>query len=89
MQQELAGLDRQDIEKMLNSDEFGQEVREDEKEAAKRGVHGVPYFLVAGVFAIPGAVSTEDMKRMLREALAGEKIVEGQGKTCGPDGCLL
>lgn len=86
---EEAGLEKDEIERMLESDEFAEQVREDEKAAAMRGVHGVPYFWVEGVFAIPGAVSVEEMRRLLEQALAGQNGSASAAHSCGPDGCVL
>lgn len=84
-----AGLAEDEIRKMLESDQFAAEVRDDEKVAAQRGVHGVPYFWVEGVFAIPGAIPAAQMKDVLREALAATGAKEIKGHVCGPDGCEI
>lgn len=79
-----AGLAQDEIRQLLDSDEFCDEVRRDETEAAALGVHGVPYFVVDGVLAIPGALATEDFVTVLTESLP--QIKSAQGKTHGPDG---
>lgn len=85
---ELAGLDVRETEQMLASGEFGEAVRKDEEEAARLGIHGVPYFIFANGLAIPGAASTEDFKKMLSENLGfGKK--PWSVHSCGPDGCKL
>lgn len=84
-----AGLPEDEIKQMLESKEFAQEVRADEMAAAQQGVRGVPYFWVEGVFAIPGAISTSQMKDALREAMKVNKSREIKGHVCGPDGCQI
>ena len=89
---EEAGLDRSEASKVLSSGKFADEVRRDEAAAARMGVHGVPYFVVNGKLAIPGAMSKDDFAAALKQAAAELKPVEKTGpKThvCGPDGCRL
>src|SRR5262249_31786717 len=40
-----AGLAREDVDRVLASDEFADAVREDEQLAARMGIQGVPYFV--------------------------------------------
>lgn len=82
---QLAGLDEQAVREVLESDRFGAEVRADEEAAARRGVHGVPYFVFPGGFSIPGAVSLSDFKLALQSA----RGFGGSGQQCGPDGCQV
>jgi predicted DsbA family dithiol-disulfide isomerase len=63
-----AGLDRSIVEDVLSSDRYGSEVRADEVEAYELGVTGVPYFLIAGAWPIPGAQDTETLGIVLRRA---------------------
>ena len=82
------GMDEAEVSELLSSDQFADEVRLDEREAARYGVHAVPYFLI-GKYAIPGALPVEDMKKVLAEVLDAEKKPEEPmwGMACGPDGC--
>lgn len=82
------GMDEAEVSELLASDRFADEVRLDEREAARYGVHAVPYFLI-GKYAIPGALPVEDMKKVLSEVLEAEKKPEEPvwGMACGPDGC--
>ena len=83
------GLDEQEVRTVLESDKYGDDVRLDEREAQRYGVHAVPYFVVADKYAIPGAMPVEAMERVLKNALNEEAEVENtaQGMSCGPDGC--
>ena len=89
---EEAGLDRSETSKVLTSGKFADEVRRDEAAAARMGVHGVPYFVVNGKIAIPGAMSKDDFAAALKQ-FAGEVKPAGKAKpkthVCGPDGCRL
>jgi predicted DsbA family dithiol-disulfide isomerase len=63
-----AGLDEGLVEAVLNGDRHAGEVRADETEAYELGVTGVPYFLIAGAWPIPGAQDVETLGIVLRRA---------------------
>jgi predicted DsbA family dithiol-disulfide isomerase len=54
-----AGLDATEVAEVLAGDRFAEAVRADEARAQELGVTGVPFFLIDGKFAIPGAQSVE------------------------------
>ena len=62
------GLDPSEVEKVLHSGAYGDEVRADEAEAVEREITGVPFFLVGGRFGIPGAQDADTMLIVLRRA---------------------
>ena len=86
-----AGIDEEQAKEVLEHGLYADQVRFDEKEAASRGVHGVPYMIFDGEFAVPGAISTEDCKTALRDILAKkEKKPEGfDAKACDESGCKV
>jgi protein disulfide-isomerase len=63
-----AGLDEHIADKVLEGDAYTGEVRADEAAATERGVTGVPYFLLNGAWAVPGAQDVETMGIVLRRA---------------------
>lgn len=87
------GMDGKVVKDMLDSDRYDDEVRFDEREAAMRGVRGVPYIVFDGNFAVPGAMSIDGFKSALeRELKRKEKSAEASTErphVCGPDGCKL
>ena len=91
------GMNEADIKAVLESGKYDDEVRFDEREAMMRGVHGVPYIVINGGLAIPGAMTTESFKHALeRELKKQEKaqtevdVIDGERPhQCGPDGCQL
>lgn len=88
------GIDATEARSMLQSDEYTDEVRFDEREAAMRGVRGVPYIVFDGEFAVPGAMTIDGFKSALERGLKrkAEKEVEKSTERphiCGPDGCQL
>jgi predicted DsbA family dithiol-disulfide isomerase len=69
--QELAvevGLDAEEARLVLAGDAWAARVRADEAEAVERQITGVPYFLLDGRFAVPGAQDAETMLTVLRRA---------------------
>lgn len=73
----------------MRINEFATDVRLDEREAARYNIHGVPYFLLDGQLAIPGALPVESMEEALRQVMDAQKADKPQGMTCGPDGCRI
>ncbi len=89
-----AGMDASEVKAVLDSDRYADDVRFDEREAQMRGVHGVPYMVFDGDFAVPGAMSIEGMKAALERAVSRQKAKEAEAPSerphvCGPDGCQL
>ncbi len=85
-----AGLDPEEVRAMLASDAHVTEVREDEDEARKLGISGVPFFVMGGKYAVSGAQPTEVLLRALERAwddLGARPVVYAEGAACGPDGC--
>ncbi len=56
------------VREVLESQEYGEEVRADEARAQSLGITGVPFFLVDGRFAIPGAQPIERFTMGLERA---------------------
>ena len=90
-----AGLEAEDVKAVLESDRYDDEVRFDEREAAMRGIRGVPYIVFNGHFSVPGAMSIEGFKTALKRELnrqareAEEAAAIERPHLCGPDGCQL
>lgn len=56
---EKVGLDATEVAEVLDGDRYADAVRADEERAHSYEITGVPYFLIDGRFAIPGAQSVE------------------------------
>jgi predicted DsbA family dithiol-disulfide isomerase len=65
-----AGLDPGIAAKVLDGDLYGEDVRADEATAQQMGVTGVPYFLINGKWAVPGAQDVETLVLVLQRAWA-------------------
>ena len=78
------GLDGKEVNEILSGDRYAEDVRADELQAARLGIHGVPYFVVGGKYGLSGAQPSEILKRAITDALTEENF---DGMTCGADGC--
>lgn len=86
-----AGMPTEEISRVLNSKHYTEQVRQDENEAARLGVHGVPFIVFNGKVAVPGALSVEDFKKVVQEVLSGDLPVDASdpSQCCGESGCKL
>jgi predicted DsbA family dithiol-disulfide isomerase len=64
------GLDADEVEATLASDEFAKEVRSETREAQSMGIAGVPFFLMNRKLAVGGAHPVETFLGALRQAWA-------------------
>ena len=60
-----AGLDRDEVVEVLTSDAYGVAVRDDEADARRIGVTGVPFFVFDGRYALSGAQPPEVMREVI------------------------
>lgn len=66
-----AGLDADDVRRVLKSDEYADDVRADVARARELGVNGVPFFVLDDRYGVSGAQSIETFEAALRQAYAG------------------
>jgi predicted DsbA family dithiol-disulfide isomerase len=86
------GLNREDVAKMLASDEMADVVRVDEQTAKQYGVTGVPFFLINKKYALTGAQPTETFVQALNKVIAENEITilnSQDGLNCDEDGCEI
>ena len=86
-----AGMKEDEVKEVLDSDKYDDEVRFDEREAMMRGVHGVPYIVFNGDFAVPGALTYDGFKSALQREMkkAKDNELTERPHQCGPEGCQL
>lgn len=91
---EAAGINREVVEGVLNSDAYGQEVKDDIAMAQQIGVQGVPFFVFDNKYAVSGAQQVETFVKTLEKVweegsfgpqLAVLNAIEGD--SCGIEGC--
>lgn len=61
-----AGLPAAEVADLLETDRFAESVREDERQARRLGIQGVPFFAIGGRYGVSGAQSAE----LLLEAIS-------------------
>lgn len=66
-----AGLDREEVLRVLKEGAYADEVRADIAQARALGANGVPFFVLDGRYGVSGAQSTETFKAALTSAFAG------------------
>jgi predicted DsbA family dithiol-disulfide isomerase len=93
---EEVGLDPAELRTALGERRYRFNVENDDHAARSRGAEGVPYFLFAGRYAIPGAESAETILRGLtlgwehvHARTAPIEVLSSTGAACGPDGCRV
>lgn len=70
------GLNRDESLRILKGEDYTTEVRNDTKMATKVGVRGVPFFLIAGKYAISGAQTSDVFLQELEQAWTDVQSVE-------------
>lgn len=85
------GIEKGEIEEMLNSDLFTNDVRADEQQSQQFGIRGVPYFIINRKYGISGAQPIEHFVDVLKKAQSDEAPVivnnEKDDHSCSIDGC--
>jgi len=64
------GLDRSDVARSLNNDEYLEAVEADMVQARQYGINGVPFFVIDGRYGISGAQPPEVFVEVLSRAVA-------------------
>lgn len=82
------GLDADEVQALLATDQHASAVRDDEQTASRLGIHGVPCFVIDQRYAVSGAQSPEALLQVLNKVWAERPdIAIEEGQVCGPDGC--
>ncbi len=83
------GLDKLQVEKVLKSNKFTEEVRYDELKAKELGIRAVPYCIIDEKYSISGAQSADMIKKVIGKALSVKSIENKNfmGMACGVNGC--
>jgi len=89
-----AGLDREEALRVMEEGEYADDVREDEREAGRLGIRGVPFFVINRKYAVSGAQPSEVFLEALSKAWEEDKpltVLGGspEGAVCTDDGCSM
>lgn len=71
-----AGLPREEVAEMLETNRYADEVIRDAAEARQLGAHGVPFFVMDRKYAVSGAQEPEVFKATLHKALEEYQMVK-------------
>jgi predicted DsbA family dithiol-disulfide isomerase len=82
------GIPAAEIDAMLESDKYVNEVRQDQYQAQQLGANGVPFFVFNNKYGVSGAQPTEVFAQVLEKVWEEEKPVSQSldGGFCTPDG---
>lgn len=85
-----AGLDKNQIMNVLNSNLYNTSVEEDEDIALSGGIHAVPFYLFDNKYSIPGALSYDDFKSVLSQIIEENKVDnDKQTDSCADGVCKI
>lgn len=80
-----AGLDADEARRVLDGDEYADDVRADEREAAELGVTGVPFFVFDRTYAVSGAQPPELLLEVLDKSWTDAHPLIAVPGTAGSD----
>lgn len=86
------GLDKEGATKVLFSDQYNYEVKQDIVEAKKFGISGVPYYVLDNKYAVSGAQPVEVFEKTLQQAYQERIVTLSQDlidNVCGIDRCSI
>ncbi|WP_130735652.1 DsbA family protein [Flavobacterium sp. J27] len=91
---QAVGLSKEEIENVLHSNDFSEEVEKDLAMAQEIGIQGVPFFVFDNKYAISGAQPEETFLEALEKTWQEGKFekqlvfdMNANGASCGIDGC--
>lgn len=91
-----AGLDEDEVRRVLDSDEYADAVRGDVAQARAYGITGVPFFVLDGKFGVSGAQPADHVLAALEQAWAARTPVTvltpagaADAPSCDDDSCAV
>jgi predicted DsbA family dithiol-disulfide isomerase len=90
---ESLGINKEEVQQALTTEEFDYEINQDILEARNNGVSGVPFFILNGKYAVSGAQPVELFSNSLHqtydETVTPLKNLSDNGASCDADGCEI
>ena len=80
------GLEAGDVQQLLASDAYADEVQTDQDEAGQVGARGVPFFVFGEKYALSGAQPSEEFLSALQQTWEETRAESGDGGFCTTDG---
>ena len=91
-----AGLAADDVNDVLASDRYADEVRADEAQATAYGITGVPFFVIDAKYGVSGAQSSDVLLQAMRQAWTAanpltmlDDASAAGGEACEGDSCAV
>ena len=89
-----AGLDADEAREVLQSGDYADEVRADQRDAQRFGITGVPFFVIDRTYGVSGAQPAEALRQVLDKAWEDSRPVQlvtagGSGPGCEGDVCTV
>ncbi|AAK81377.1 putative DsbA family dithiol-disulfide isomerase [Clostridium acetobutylicum] len=84
---EEVGISRDESLRILESNQYNEEVREDEKNASKLGIDAVPYFVFDDKYAVSGAQPAEVFLEALYKIDKEGKVNDSSSGSCSGGKC--
>ncbi|MED4127744.1 DsbA family protein [Shouchella miscanthi] len=87
---ETAGIGKEEVNAVLDSDQYKDVVMQDQAEGSQIGVQGVPFFVFNRKYAVSGAQPKEAFLQVLekvKEEDASQIQIVNQGDTCSDGSC--
>lgn len=87
-----AGLDTDEVEAVLDSGKYADDVRADEREAAELGISGVPFFVIDRRYGVSGAQPADLLLGALERAWSERspfEVVGDDGDACADGSCAV
>ena len=81
------GLNEDEVRKLLESDDYFNDVENDVKEAHSLGINSVPFFVIDKKYGISGGQPKEYFLQALDQIHQESQIEEPENMSCGIDGC--
>ncbi|MCJ8355273.1 DsbA family oxidoreductase [Novacetimonas hansenii] len=87
------GLDGDAVRAVLKGNDCAEDVRRDESRASQAGVHGVPFFVFDGAYALSGAQPKAQLLAALRQSWNDARKTASEspttGMTCDSTKCVI
>ncbi len=83
------GLNAEEVQQVLESDQYAEAVEQDQYEAQQLGIRGVPFFVFNQKYGVSGAQPSDVFTEVLEKVWEEEKplkTVVGDGTACSIDG---
>ena len=86
-----AGLDDTEVREVLRGSAFADEVRQDEQDAQRLGITGVPFFVIDRTYGVSGAQPADVLREVLDKAWSESRPVQlvSAGPGCDGDACAV